>query len=137
MNKVAVSRNKNHELIMQCLFIALTYMHMEEEVDVMTIMSSVFKSDFNDIDIFSRKVFTSALSNYDKIVKKIEVHLKDWKWSRIARVAQAILLMSYAHFYYAEKVDKAVVINIAIHLAKKYLDANDYKYINGVLDKVL
>lgn len=131
------SRNKNHELIMQCLYIALTYMNMKEEVDVPAVISSVYKTDFNDVDLFSRRVVVSALAHYNDIVPEFEAHLKDWKWSRIARIAQAILLMSYAHYKYVEKVDKAVVINVAIRLAKKYLETNDYKYINGVLDKVL
>ena len=33
--------------------------------------------------------------------------------------------------------DKAIVINIAVKLAKKYGDGKDYKYINAVLDNAL
>ena len=45
--------------------------------------------------------------------------------------------MSYAHFYYVEKVDKRIVIDIAVNLAKKYIDDNQAKFINAILDKVL
>lgn len=31
--------------------------------------------------------------------------------------------------------DKAVIINEAILFAKQYVDLDDYKFINGVLDK--
>ena len=45
--------------------------------------------------------------------------------------------MSYAHFYYVEKVDKKVVINTAVDLAKKYVEEKQAKFINAILDGVL
>ena len=35
------------------------------------------------------------------------------------------------------KIEKSALINVAVTLAKKYLDEKDYKFINAVLDKVL
>ena len=43
--------------------------------------------------------------------------------------------MSYTNFYFIEKTDKAVIINIAVELAKKYIDDKQAKFINGILDK--
>lgn len=131
------SRNQSHELIMQSLYVALTYAKMKEEIDISKIMEGVFKTPFNEIDKFARGVVIKALAHINEIISLFETKLKSWKWDRLSRIAQAILLMSYAHYHYVEKVDKAVVINTAIRLAKKYLDQNDYKFINGVLDKVL
>jgi transcription termination factor NusB len=45
--------------------------------------------------------------------------------------------MSYIHYFHIEEVDKGVVIDIAVRLAKVYLDAKDYRFVNAVLDKVL
>ena len=47
--------------------------------------------------------------------------------------------MSYTHFYYVEKgkVDKKVVINTAVELAKKYVEEKQAKFINAILEKVL
>ena len=42
--------------------------------------------------------------------------------------------MSYTHYHYIEKVDKKIVINIAVTLAKKYIDDKQAKFINGILD---
>ncbi|MCQ2752893.1 MAG: transcription antitermination factor NusB [Bacilli bacterium] len=131
------SRNQSHELIMQSLYIALTYAAMKEEIDIPKIMEGVYKTPFNDIDKFSRGVVIKTLAHTNEIIPLFESKLKNWKWSRLPKITQAILLMSYAHYHYVEKVDKAVVINTAIRLAKKYLDQNDYKFINGVLDQVL
>lgn len=132
-----MSRNKNHELIMQALYVELTHIAMKEDVDIPTIMEGVFDTPFNKIDLFSRGVVIKANKNLDKIIKELSKELKGWKWERISRLAQAILIMSYAHYKYVEKVDKAVVIEIAVKLAKKYLDLNEHKFINGVLDNAL
>ena len=61
-------------------------------------------------------------------------HLRNWKWERLPLLTQAILLMSYAHYYYIEKVDKKIVINVAVDLAKKYIDDKQAKFINAILD---
>ncbi len=42
--------------------------------------------------------------------------------------------MSYAHYKYVEKVDAKVVINVAVELAKKYIDDKQAKFINAILD---
>ena len=42
--------------------------------------------------------------------------------------------MSYAHYKYIGHVDKSVVINVAVELAKKYIDDKQAKFINGILD---
>ena len=39
--------------------------------------------------------------------------------------------------YILEKIDKKVVINTAVNLAKKYIEENQAKFINAILDGVL
>ena len=56
---------------------------------------------------------------------------------RLPLLTQAVLLMSYAHFYYVEKIDKSIVINVAVELAKKYIEEKQAKFINAILDEVL
>ena len=64
--------------------------------------------------------------------------MRKWTFDRLNRVEQAILIMSFAHYYYVEpEVDKKVVIDIAIKLSKTYLAPTDYKFVNAILDNVL
>ena len=63
--------------------------------------------------------------------------METWTFKRLNRLNQAILLMSCAHFFEVKDADKAVVINVAVTLAKRYLDDNDYKFVNAILDNVL
>ena len=75
-----------------------------------------------------------SLKNYGEIKRAYEPYLKNWKWERLPLLTQAILLMSYTHYKYIEKVDKKVVINVAVELAKKYIDDKQAKFINAILD---
>ena len=61
----------------------------------------------------------------------------NWTFNRINKLEQALLILSYSHFYYVKDVDKKVVIDVAVKLAKKYLDSTDYKFVNAILDKTL
>ena len=45
--------------------------------------------------------------------------------------------MSYTNFKLVGDVDKGVVIDRAVRLAKTYLDKDDYKFVNAILDNVL
>lgn len=78
-----------------------------------------------------------ALRHYYDIVDLISPKLKNWTWDRIPLLAQAILLMSVAHFNYVEKVDKRIVIDVAVNLAKKYIEEKQAKFIHALLDEVL
>ncbi|MFA7110584.1 MAG: transcription antitermination factor NusB, partial [Bacilli bacterium] len=64
-------------------------------------------------------------------------NMNKWKFSRLNRIAQSILLLSVAHFRYVGEVDRGAVIDIAVRMAKRYLDNADYKFINAVLDSTL
>ena len=54
-------------------------------------------------------------------------------------VKEMVLAMvkHYQEIISVEKTDKAIIINVSVELAKKYLSDNDYKFVNAILDKVL
>ena len=75
-----------------------------------------------------------SLQKYGEIKNAYIPYLNKWKWDRLPLLTQAILLMSYTHYKYLGPVDKSIVINIAVNLAKKYIDDKQAKFINGLLD---
>lgn len=131
------SRNANQEKAMIIIYDALTYEDMNIDYDIKEIIGDVLGDSYENSDFYVREVVVKALLHKKEIISEIEPKLNKWKFSRLNRLAQAILLLSYAHYKYVEGVDKAIVIDIAVHLAKKYLDDGDYKFINAVLDNVL
>ena len=143
-----LGRNKLQKVTMEVLYAVLTYIDMGEPVDVENIISSLFEEDYKDCPFFTKAVTIMAVKKYDEIIKTFNVNMRKWTFDRLNRVEQAILMLAYVHFYYVEPdVDKSVVIDVAIKLAKSYLDMGfdkvknkekgDYQFVNAILDKTL
>ncbi|MDY6429855.1 MAG: transcription antitermination factor NusB [Bacilli bacterium] len=132
------SRNSLQKIALFCLYDILVYKEVDKEIDVVDIISSLCECGYDEAPIFVKSIVINALKHFEYEIKTIEPFLTKWSFFRLNRLAQAILLLSFTHFFYVEEdVNKRIVINIAVKFAKLYLDANDYKYINAVLDKVL
>lgn len=63
----------------------------------------------------------------------IERHAKGWRFSRIDRVAAAIMRVTMYEILYMPDVPNKVAINEAVEIAKKYLDEDVVRFINGIL----
>ena len=136
MESLFLSRNQEHELIMICIYDALIYSHMESEFSVEEIMESVFEVDYEDISFFAKEMVIKSLAHINEIKAVFQEKMPKWNFDRLNLVEQAILIMSYTHKQ-TQNSDKSIIINIAVKLAKKYLEEADYKFVNGILDKVL
>lgn len=131
-----LTRNKQQELIMICIYDALLYSDMGEEFSLEAIMEGVFGLPYEDIPYYSKAIVVKTLSHINEIKQIYQPKMPKWSFDRLSVVEQAILLMSYTHFH-EEKVEKKIVIDVAIRLAKKFLDQDDYKFVNAILDNVL
>ena len=90
---------------------------------------------FKEHSAYVQNMISSVLNNYGSIITAFQPHLRNWKWERLPLLTQSVLLMSYAHFYYVEKIDKRIVINTAVELAKKYIEEKQAKFINAILER--
>lgn len=123
---------------MFALYDVLTYMDMQEDVDVEMIASGVSGLPYEYAPLYVKEIMIATIKHYGEMVRALESRMNKWTFARLNRVEQAILLLSLSHYFFAqEKVDKKVVINVAVELSKAYLDAKDYKFVNAILDKIL
>ena len=137
-----ISRNQENFIIMTVI-----YDEIADQVagrgasfrDVDEIIREMTESPrpFNEHSAYVQNMISSVLNNYGSIICAFQPHLRNWKWERLPLLTQAVLLMSYAHFYYVEKIEKSIVINTAVELAKKYIEEKQAKFINAILDEVL
>jgi len=136
MESLFLSRNEEHELIMTCIYDALLYSNMDKEFSIEEIMCSVFDVEYDEISFFVKEMVIRSLSHINEIKAIYQARMPKWSFDRLNLVEQSILLMSYTHRQ-IENSDKSIVINIAVKLSKKFLDKDDYKFVNAILDKVL
>ena len=134
---MSASRTKQHEIAMSIIYQCLMLINLGQTFDVKEVIASTAEEEYENVDIYIKQVVVSSLSHIDEIKAAFIANLRKWKFERLALLEQALLIFSYAHYYYVGGVDKKVVINVAVNLAKKYLDENDYKFVNAILENTL
>ena len=134
-----INRNQQHYIIMTVIYDELNdYVSGNQTFrDARDLTSELCEQPYDEVDDYIKSSIAFSLQKYGEIVKAFQPYLKNWTWDRLPLLTQAILMMSYSHFYYVEKVDKKIVINIAVDLAKKYIEEKQASFINAILDGVL
>ena len=135
-----INRNKQHFIIMTVIYDELNDFVLgggNTFRDARELTSELCEMPYDDIDPYIKSTIAYSLQKYGEIAEAYKPYLRNWTWNRLPLLTQAILLMSYAHFYYVENVDKQVVISIAVDLAKKYIEPKQGKFVNAILDGVL
>lgn len=131
-------RNALQSAAMVVIYDELTYIAMGEPLDIENIVSSLLEKPYEECDVFVKAAAIYAVKYRDEAISKFNANMRKWTFDRLNRVEQAILLLAYVHFYAIEKdVSKKVVISVAIRLAKLYLEAERYKFVNAILDHSL
>ena len=125
-----MKRRKQRETIMTCIY---QYLLLGTDID------TIFEDnlDLSDKESINFIVSTTvdALNNAEEYSEKINAHLHEWTFDRLGYVEQAILLLATSELSLGE-LDRAIVVNEAIELTKKFCDEAAYKLINGVLDQL-
>ena len=137
---MVVARNQEHYVIMTVIYDALSDIaHGEGKGfhDVKNLVSELSGVPYEQVSHYVKSTINESLIHYGDIVSAFQPKLINWTWDRLPLLTRSVLVMSYAHFFYIEEVDKRIVIDIAVNLAKKYIDEKQAKFINGILDKVL
>ena len=137
---MSINRNQQHFIVMTVIYNELNDFAIgggKTFRDARDLISELCEEPYEEVDDYIKSCVANALQHYGIIKDAFSARLNNWKWERLPLLTQAILMMSYSHFYYVEKVEKRIVINIAVNLAKTYIEEKQAKFINGILDKVL
>ena len=81
-------------------------------------------------------LLVSARVRAADIDKLIEEHAENWRMDRMAAVDRNILRAAVAELLGFPATPRAVVINEAIEIARKFSSPESVQFINGVLDSV-
>ena len=133
MTKIG-TRRKSRELALQMLF-QLDMGRQERDHVRQTFWSE--RKDLDDkVRGFSDDLFRIACERREEIDKLIEQSAEHWRMERMAAVDRNLLRASVAEFLGFPKTPKAVVINEALEIARRYSTPESVQFINGVLDSV-
>jgi transcription antitermination protein NusB len=133
MTKIG-TRRKSRELTLQMLF-QLDMGKQEGDQVRQTFWSE--RKDLDDkIRGFSEDLFRIACERRKEIDQLIEKNAEHWRMERMAAVDRNLLRTSVAEFLGFPKTPKAVVINEALEIARRYSTPESVHFINGVLDSV-
>lgn len=85
---------------------------------------------------FAEDLFRVACENAAQVDTLIEKHTQHWRMERMAAVDRNILREAVAEFLGYPQTPRAVVINEALEIARKFSTPESVTFINGVLDSV-
>ena len=86
---------------------------------------------------FVKNAFEGVCAHKEELLKKIEDNLVGYTLTRVYNADLAILVLAAYELGYCKDTPKSVVINEAVELAKRYSGENGYKFVNGVLSRLV
>ena len=128
------TRRKSRELALQMLFQADLGQQPTEDV-----RKTFWKGRgevAREVQGFAEDIFRVARDRSAEIDKLIEDHAENWRMDRMAAVDRNILRAAVAELLGFPATPRAVVINEAIEIARKFSSPDSVQFINGVLDSV-
>ncbi|WP_457598283.1 transcription antitermination factor NusB [Hydrogenimonas sp.] len=84
---------------------------------------------------FALGLYRGVLEHLEEIDRQIRDHLKDWDFERLDHVDKSILRLGTYELLHTD-LDRAVIINEAVELAKELGGDQSPKFVNGVLDAI-
>lgn len=128
------TRRKSRELVLQMLFQA--DMGKQSADHVRRTFWTEHSSAADDVRGFADDLFRLAIDHAAEIDTLIERHAEHWRMDRMAAVDRNLLRGAVAEFIGFPDTPRAVVINEALEIARKFSSPESVQFINGVLDSV-
>ena len=85
---------------------------------------------------FAERLASGVEENNAVVDDKIEKNIRGWSMTRLSKVSFALLRVAIYEMMFVDSIPVSVSINEAVDLAKKYGEADDAPFINGVLGSV-
>ena len=135
--ELEISRNKQQEYAFYIIYQMLFLQRMEKEFNIIEIIEENLECSYDDAPLFIKDVVVQVAKHSNEIKDMIIPHLKNWEYERINLLVISILMLAIGEYKFVGDVDKAVIINVAVDLCKKFAGEKDYRFVNAILDKNL
>jgi transcription antitermination protein NusB len=128
------TRRKSRELVLQMLF--QCDMGRQSPEDVRRTFWAERSEVADEVRGFAEDLFRVASAQTKEIDSLIEAHAEHWRMERMAAVDRNILRAAVAEMLGYPETPRAVIINEAIEVARRFSSPESAQFINGVLDSV-
>jgi len=128
------TRRKSRELALQMLFQA--DMGRQTPDEVRRTFWREHNSVSDEVRGFAEDLFRLAADRRTEIDDLIERHAENWRMDRMAAVDRNLLRAAVGELLGFPSTPRAVVINEALEIARKFSTPESVQFINGVLDSV-
>jgi N utilization substance protein B len=128
------TRRKSRELALQMLF--QSDMGKQNAEQVRKTFWAEHGSASAEVRGFADDLFRVATERVEEIDKLIEKHAEHWRMDRMAAVDRNLLRAAVAELLGYPETPRAVVINEALEIARRFSSPESVHFVNGVLDSV-
>jgi transcription antitermination protein NusB len=128
------TRRKSRELALQMLF--QSDMGKQDPDHVRRTFWAEHGTASAEVRGFAEDIFRVATDRNAEIDKLIERHAQHWRMERMAAVDRNLLRAAVAELLAYPETPRAVVINEALEIARKFSSPESVQFVNGVLDSV-
>jgi transcription antitermination protein NusB len=128
------TRRKSRELVLQMLF--QSDMGKQNADQVRKTFWAEHGSASAEVRGFADDLFRAAVDRSTEIDRLIERHTEHWRMDRMAAVDRNLLRAAVAEFLAYPETPRAVVINEALEIARKFSTPESVHFVNGVLDSI-
>lgn len=145
MKKNKLTRSQIREIAFQALF----PLDFNEDLTKEDAIEAVFEMDKTDwlnedqtefVPLYLDTLVAGVCSKKEELDEMIQKYLKNnWPIKRLAKTDLILLRLAiFEMCYISEKeVPNKVALNEAIELSKRYSDDTSYRFVNGVLSKIM
>jgi transcription antitermination protein NusB len=128
------TRRKSRELALQMLF--QSDLGQQPADDVRKTFWKGRGDVEREVQGFADDIFRVAQDRSEDIDKLIKAHAANWRIDRMAAVDRNVLRAAVAEMLGYPTTPRAIVINEAIEIARKFSAPESSQFINGVLDSI-
>ena len=129
------SRRRARQRALQILFI---WDARKQPVDdaINAYYDALYAEEKLERDPFVADLVRGTVENLAEVDDRITRHAEHWRMERMAAVDRNLLRAAVAELLAYPETPKAVVINEALEIARKFSSPESVHFVNGVLDSV-
>jgi N utilization substance protein B len=128
-------RRKSREYALQMLF-QWDITHDPIDKIITTFWDSMETPESPEVIEFANELAIGTIEQVETIDVLLQRHAENWRLDRMAGVDRNLLRLAVYEFRSDAKLPKAVIINEAIEIARRFSSQESPQFINGILDSV-